>query len=90
MRRAYDAVDGPSEETVAAAREMLLGELGSIESPSPSRPESRRVVVAVAAVILVGGLLVSPAFGIGSRRWATNSSLRLDHTAQHSMLKRHS
>ena len=67
MRRAYGAIEEPNDETVAAAREVLLREIGSIESPRPSRPKNRGVIVAIAAAILVGGLLVTPALGIGGR-----------------------
>jgi WD40-like Beta Propeller Repeat len=67
MRRAYDAIEEPNDETVSAAREVLLGEIGSSERPRPSRPERRWVFAAIAAAILIGGLLVTPAFGIGGR-----------------------
>ena len=67
MRRAYDAIEEPNEETVAAAREVLLREIGSSESQRPSRPTRRWAFVASAAAILVGGLLVTPAVGIGGR-----------------------
>jgi hypothetical protein len=67
MRRAFDAIEEPGEETAAAAREALLREIASTESPSPSQPRRRWVVVALAAALLVGGLLVTPAFGIGGR-----------------------
>ena len=60
-------VTAPSEDAVSAARELLLGEIGSIERPRPSRPKRRWVFSAVAAAILVGGLLVTPALGIGDR-----------------------
>ena len=40
MRRAYGAIEEPNDETVAAAREVLLREIGSIESPRPSRPRT--------------------------------------------------
>ena len=67
MRRAYGAIEEPNDETVAAAREVLLGEIGSIERPRPSRPERRWAFAAIAAAVLAGGLLVAPAFGIGDR-----------------------
>jgi len=67
MRRAYDAIEEPTDQTVSAAREVLLREIGSSESPRPARPERRWVFAAIAAAILVGGLLVTPAFGIGDR-----------------------
>ena len=60
-------VTAPSEDAVSAARELLLGEIGSIDSPRPSRTRRRRVFVAIAAAILVGGVLVTPAIGIGGR-----------------------
>ena len=68
IRRAYDAIEEPSEETVAAAREVLLAEIESMKSPrSSSRPGRGWVIVVVAAAILVATLLVTPAFGIGGR-----------------------
>ena len=60
-------VTAPSEDAVSAARELLLGEIGSSERPRPSRPKRRWVIVAVAGVVLVGGLLVTPALGLGDR-----------------------
>jgi Tol biopolymer transport system component len=60
-------VTAPSEDAVSAARELLLRGIGSFDHPRPSRPRRRRAFVAVAAAILVGGLLVTPAVGIGSR-----------------------
>jgi len=67
MRRAYDAIEGPNEESFAAAREVLLGVIGSSESRSSSRRRRRSVVVAIAVAILVGVLLVTPALGLGGR-----------------------
>jgi TolB protein len=61
-------VTAPSEDAVSAARELLLGELGSSERPRPLRPKKRWVLSAIAAAILVcGGVLVTPAVGIGDR-----------------------
>ena len=60
-------VTAPSEDAVSAARELLLREIGSLDHPRPSRPKRRRAFVAVAAASLVGGLLVTPAVGIGGR-----------------------
>jgi Tol biopolymer transport system component len=60
-------VTAPSGDAASAAREVLLREIGSIEGPRPSRPRRPWEFVAVAAAILVGGLLVTPAFGLGSR-----------------------
>ena len=59
-------VTAPSEDAISAARELLHGEIGSSERMRSSRT-TRRGLVAVAVVILVGGLLVTPALGIGSR-----------------------
>ena len=36
-------VTAPSEDAVSAARELLLGELGSSERPRPVRPKKRWV-----------------------------------------------
>jgi TolB protein len=82
LQRAYDAIEEPGQETVAAAREQLAAEIASADLKSLARngraaqPESscghranrrRRLgLVAVAAVILLGVLLVTPAFGIAS------------------------
>ncbi len=60
-------VTAPSEDAVSAARELLLGELGSSERPRPLRPKKRWVLSAIAAAILVCGVLVTPAVGIGDR-----------------------
>ena len=60
-------VTAPSEDAVSAARELLLRGIGSFDHPRPSRPRRRWAFVAVAAAILVGGLLVTPAVGIRSR-----------------------
>jgi Tol biopolymer transport system component len=60
-------VTAPSEDAVSAARELLLRGIGCFDHPRPSRPRRRRAFVAVAALILVGGLLVTPAVGIGGR-----------------------
>jgi hypothetical protein len=60
-------VTAPSEDAVSAARELLLRGIGSFDHPRPSRPRRRRAFIAVAAALLVGGLLVTPAVGIGSR-----------------------
>ena len=60
-------VTAPSGDAVSAAREVLLREIESIEGPRPSRPRRPWEFLAVAAAILVGGLLVTPAFGLGSR-----------------------
>ena len=60
-------VAAPSEDAVSAARDLLLRGIGSFDHPRPSRPRRRRAFVAVAAASLVGGLLVTPAVGIGGR-----------------------
>ena len=60
-------VTAPSEDAVSTARELLLRGIGSFDHPRPSRPRRRRAFVAVAAAILVSGLLVMPAVGIGGR-----------------------
>ena len=67
IRRAYDAIEGPNEEAVATARELLLHQVESTESTGASLRKRRAGVVAIAAAVVVGALLVSPAFGIGSR-----------------------
>jgi Tol biopolymer transport system component len=79
LRHAYDAIDGPSQDAVATARELLLAEIAAGDPASSNggsrlrleRPESRRGrrwgVLAIAAAIAVGVLLVTPAFGIGQR-----------------------
>ena len=79
LRRAYDAIDAPSEVAVATARELLRSEIEGANPvgnglPRHEPPERRRAhrrrgraLVALAAAILVGGLLVTPALGIGSR-----------------------
>ena len=66
MRRAYDAIREPTDQTVSRARDVLLREIGSVESPRRSRPRPR-VFAAVAAAILVCGLLGLPALSLGSR-----------------------
>src|SRR5688500_13353582 len=55
----------PLPEEAAQRQRSLLG--AHIEPGRRSARATRRRVVAVAAVILVGGLLVTPALGIGSR-----------------------
>jgi Tol biopolymer transport system component len=55
----------PLPEGVAQRQRSLLG--AHIEAGRRSARTTRRGAVAVAAVILVGGLLVAPALGIGSR-----------------------
>ena len=55
----------PLPEEVAQRQRSLLG--AHIEAGLHSPRTTRRRLVAVAAVILVGGLLVTPALGIGSR-----------------------
>jgi Tol biopolymer transport system component len=60
-------VTAPSEDAVSAAREVLLREIGSIEGPRASRPRVRRAFVGIAAAILVCGVLVTPAVGVGGR-----------------------
>ena len=55
----------PLPEEAAQRQRSLLG--AHIEAGRRSSRTTRRGVVAVAAVILVGGLLVTPALGIGSR-----------------------
>jgi hypothetical protein len=52
--------------TVVADWDDVL-DRAAARSGTPTRPPSRWRLVAVAAVILVGGLLVTPAFGIGDR-----------------------
>jgi Tol biopolymer transport system component len=55
----------PLSEEAAQRQRSLLG--GHIEAGRRSARTTRRGLVAVAVVILVGGLLVTPALGIGSR-----------------------
>ena len=55
----------PLPEEAAQRQRSLLG--AHIEAGRRSARTTRRGVVAVASVILVGGLLVTPALGIGSR-----------------------
>ena len=55
----------PLPEEAAQRQRSLLG--AHIEAGRRSSRTARRGVVAVAVVILVGGLLVTPALGIGSR-----------------------
>jgi TolB protein len=55
----------PLPEKAAQRQRSLLG--AHIETGRPSARTRRRGVVAVVAVILVGGLLVTPALGLGSR-----------------------
>jgi len=63
VRGFRSGVTAPSEEAVSAARAQLLRGIGSFDHPRTSRPRRRRAFVAVAAAILVGGLLVMPAVG---------------------------
>ena len=65
IRRAYDAIEGPNEEVVATARELLLDQVGSTESTGASLRKRRAGVVAIASAVLVGALLVAPALAIG-------------------------
>ena len=65
IRRAYDAIEGPNEEAVATARELLLDQVGSTESTGASLRKRRAGVVAIASAVLVGALLVAPALAIG-------------------------
>src|SRR5262245_57310413 len=67
LRHAYEAVEGPDEEAVAAARALLLDEIESVGRPRQSRRRRRRLVVAVALVVVAGSLLAVPALGLGSR-----------------------
>jgi TolB protein len=67
VRGFRSGVEAPSEDAVSTARELLLRQIGSVESARPSRPRRRRAFVAVAAAIQVSGLLVMPAVGIGGR-----------------------
>src|SRR6478672_5140598 len=55
----------PLPEEAAQRQRSLLG--AHIEAERRSARTTRRGLVAVAVVILVGGLLVTPALGIGSR-----------------------
>ena len=55
----------PLPEEAAQRQRSLLG--AHIEAGRRSARTTRRGLVAVAVVILVGGLLVTPALGIGSR-----------------------
>ena len=55
----------PLPEEAAQRQRSLLG--AHIEAGRRSSRTTRRGLVAVAVVILVGGLLVTPALGIGSR-----------------------
>ena len=54
--------------TVVADWDDVLDRAGA-RSGTPTRPPSRRrwVIVAVAGLVLVGGLLVTPGLGVGSR-----------------------
>ena len=65
IRRAYDAIEGPNEEAVATARELLLDQVESTESPGASLRKRRAGFVAIASAVLVGALLVAPALAIG-------------------------
>src|SRR5262245_66186156 len=77
LQRAYDAIDEPTREAAAAARGRLLAEIASGDRAGSawngraqlarSRRRRRRRLVAVAVVLLVGAVLVVPAFGVGSR-----------------------
>jgi len=82
LRRAYDAIDEPDKEVVATARERLLAEVSFGDpassagngrprlAPSRGRRAHRRRrwgLVAVAAVLVAGGLLVTPGVGVGGR-----------------------
>ena len=67
IRRVYDAIEEPTDKTISTAREVLLREIGSVESLRPSRSRRRRAFVGIAAAILVCGVLVTPAIGIGDR-----------------------
>ena len=46
IRRAYDAIEGPNEEAVATARELLLDQVGSTETTGASLRKRRAGVVA--------------------------------------------
>jgi Tol biopolymer transport system component len=66
MRRAYETIEGPNEETVAAARDVLLAAIEeAIGREQVARQRTRRrqrfIVVAVAALVLVVG--TASAFG---------------------------
>jgi Tol biopolymer transport system component len=65
LRGFRSGVRAPSGDAVSAARELLRREIGSFEPPRPSRPRRPWKFVALAAAILVGGLLVAPAVAIG-------------------------
>ena len=79
LRRAYDAIDAPSEVAVATARELLRSEIEGANPvgnglPRHEPPERRRAhrrrgraLVALVAGILLVGLLVTPTVGIGGR-----------------------
>src|SRR5262245_47717469 len=67
LRDAYEVVEEPDAEVVAAARALLLDEIESLERPRRSPRRRRRLVVAVALVVVAGGLLSVPALGLGSR-----------------------
>ena len=61
-------VTAPSEDAVSAARELLLGEIGSSERPRPSRPKRRWAFVRYRCSRSSSAeLLVTPAVGIGGR-----------------------
>ena len=67
IRSVYDAIEEPTDKTISTARQALLREIGSVESLRPSRSRRRRAIVGIAAAILVCGVLVTPAIGIGDR-----------------------
>ena len=48
IRRVYDAIEEPTDKTISTAREVLLREIGSVES-CPSRSRRRRAFVGIAA-----------------------------------------
>src|SRR5262245_21794668 len=82
LRLAYDTIEEPTEAATATARERLHAELRGDDlatssengraglAPHHKRPHAgrrRRMFVAVAAVLVVAGLLLVPGIGVGSR-----------------------
>src|SRR5262245_63346482 len=67
LRHAYEVVEEPDGDVVAAARAQLLDAIESAERPRQPRRRRIPLLVAVALVVVAGGLLAVPALGLGSR-----------------------